>query len=178
MKTFEEFQLFDPPLCAYIREMAEHERAHSATIVGNVRNEHNEAVRRATRYKIADPSILNKVLDAFGEWDNWNFCTYWGEEALPLVEAILYKPGDFYKAHTDWSPTNSERKLSMTVQLSGTVEYEGGNVLLHDGPEPHTVYRKQGTACVWPSWTLHEVEPVTSGARWALVAWMLGPDFN
>ena len=76
MRTFEEFQLFDPILCASIRAMAEHERGHQATIVGETRNESNESVRRATRYKIADQNILNKVLDAFGEWDNWDFCTH------------------------------------------------------------------------------------------------------
>lgn len=176
MKTFEEFQLFEPVVCAYLRELAAHEEVHEAKIVGRG-VETNLEVRSASRYKVAEKDILTRLLNAFEEANNWDFCTYWGTESLPHAEIIRYTPGDFYKPHTDWSPSHRERKMSMTVQLSGTTEYGGGDVKLYDGPEAHTLYRKQGSATVWPSWTLHEVERITSGERWALVAWMLGPDF-
>ena len=176
MRTFEEFQLFEPDICTQLRELAEHEKAHEAKIVGEG-TEVDLEVRSASRYKVADKDTLNTLLDGFEHANNWDFCTYWGTESLPHAEIIHYKPGDFYKPHTDWSPSYKERKMSMTVQLSGTTEYQGGDVKLYDGPEAHTLYRKQGSATVWPSWTLHEVERITSGERWALVAWMLGPDF-
>lgn len=176
MKTFEEFQLFTPETCESLRSIGAHEQGHEAKIVGQG-EETNLEIRSANRYKVADQNILSALLDAFEEWNNWDFCTYWGTESLPHAEVLRYMPGDFYKPHTDWSPSHKERKMSLTAQLSISTDYEGGDVKLHDGPEPHTLYRKQGSACLWPSWTLHEVEPIISGERWALVAWMLGPDF-
>ena len=87
-----------------------------------------------------------------------------------------------YKGHYDWHADSSangtehwyERKLSMSLQLSGPDDYEGGlleiqNVKLEDQ------HREKGTVIVFPSSKLHRVTPVTSGKRKALVTWMEGP---
>jgi PKHD-type hydroxylase len=174
--TFEEFHLWDKEQCQQVIDIAQKGEAHEARVIAQGAQRKPD-IRSTEKYKVEDPEILNQLLNVFGEHNVWDFCTYWGTDSLPVVEVLHYEKGDFYRPHTDWSPFNRERKLSMTVQLSGTTEYQGGDVKLYDGPEAHTLYRKKGSATVWPSWTLHEVEPIISGERWALVAWLRGPDF-
>ncbi len=38
--------------------------------------------------------------------------------------------------------------------------------------------KKQGTLIVFPSYTLHEVTPVTKGERNSLVTWVTGKPFK
>ena len=58
--------------------------------------------------------------------------------------------------------------------VSGS-DSNGCEVNLYDGPEsPWPCHKGQGVATVFPSWTLHEVTPLISGERYAVVAWVLG----
>lgn len=174
--TFEEFHLWDQEQCQQVLDIAQKGEAHEARVITQGAQRKPD-IRSTERYKVEDLEILNQLLNAFGEHNVWDFCTYWGTDSLPVVEVLHYKKGDFYRPHTDWSPFYRERKLSMTVQLSDSQHYGGGEVLLHDGPDPWTVCQKQGYATVWPAWTLHEVKPLITGERWAVVAWLRGPDF-
>lgn len=91
----------------------------------------------------------------------------------------------FYKEHLDCFMGNSEvshRKLSMTIQLSDSEEYEGGNFvfndfMVHKHPLEEEL-RKKGTVLVFPSIFLHGVEPVTKGQRKSLVTWIEGPTWR
>lgn len=95
-----------------------------------------------------------------------------GMEPLQLIR---YQEGDHYVWHTDWSPVNNKkRKLSFSVQLSEPSSYEGGNLELFRGPETDIATREQGHLTMFPSWTLHRVNAVTQGERWALVGWVTG----
>jgi PKHD-type hydroxylase len=82
-----------------------------------------------------------------------------------------------YKAHVDpnvWGLPHN-RKLSLVMQLSDSSEYEGGNLLLHNSAEPTIIQKEKGMVVCFPSYTLHEVTPVTKGERYSLVAWVHGP---
>lgn len=82
-----------------------------------------------------------------------------------------------YKAHTDplfWTQPH-DRKLSLVIQLSDPTEYEGGNLLLHTSHEPTIIQKEKGMVVCFPSYTLHEVTPVTKGERYSLVVWVHGP---
>lgn len=94
------------------------------------------------------------------------------------IQVMRYRAGDFYAPHTDWSVNKLRRKLSMSIQLSPPDDYEDGDVYVHAGPESTAICREQGIATVWPAWTLHEVAPITSGERWALISWAEGPPFT
>lgn len=95
------------------------------------------------------------------------------------LQIFKYEIGDHYDWHTDWSPVNNKkRKLSITIQLSDPSEYEGGDVEILDGPEPRLIPKEIGTATVFPSWAAHRVLPITSGERWAMVAWATGKPFK
>jgi PKHD-type hydroxylase len=85
----------------------------------------------------------------------------------------------FYGKHIDMMyKSNGTRKLSLSVQLSNPEDYEGGNLLLYTGEEPLTLPKSRGTGLFFPSYSLHEVTPVTKGLRYSLVAWFLGPRFK
>mgnify|MGYP001205851066 CR=1 FL=1 len=72
----------------------------------------------------------------------------------------------------------SDRKLSMTIQLSDSHEYEGGNFEFRDhisNIPPKEQLRKKGTVLIFPSFLYHSVQPVTKGTRKSLVTWIEGP---
>ena len=66
----------------------------------------------------------------------------------------------------------------MSVQLSKSESYEGGDVVIHAGPDEVEISREAGVASIWPSWTLHEVKPITGGVRYCLVAWAHGQPYR
>ncbi len=87
--------------------------------------------------------------------------------------------GGMYDKHTDYGYNSAvSRKLSFSVQLSNENSYEGGDLLLYTAPTPVKPSRKQGTINFFPSFTLHEVTPVTLGTRCSLVGWVSGPKFR
>lgn len=88
---------------------------------------------------------------------------------------------DFYTKHIDTmriSQFESMRKLSFSVQLSDPESYDGGELLLHFSENPVVLPKTLGSIYFFPSFTLHEVKPVTKGTRYSLVGWVVGPRFK
>lgn len=85
-----------------------------------------------------------------------------------------------YKQHIDpmdWNLPHN-RKLSIILQLSNPSEYDGGEIKLYHGYDPIVIPKERGRIIFFPSYTLHEVTPVTRGERYSLVAWVHGPAFK
>lgn len=88
----------------------------------------------------------------------------------------------FYTSHQDCfleSEKLVDRKLSLTLQLSDSKDYEGGdfifdNAFVNAKPDKRLLKQK-GSVLVFPSFITHRVEPVTKGIRKSLVAWIDGP---
>jgi PKHD-type hydroxylase len=78
--------------------------------------------------------------------------------------------------HSDLSARRSLRKLTFSVLLSDPTTFEGGDLVFLSGAAHNT--RVQGAMTVFPSFTAHEVTPVTSGRRVTIVGWVLGPTFS
>jgi len=116
-------------------------------------------------------SVVTRLNDRFFRFD-----------LLGLAEGLQFTrysaPGERYGRHIDNGLDMPVRKLSFTLQLSAPEDYEGGDLCLHLGEEETLTQRKQGYVAVFPSWTLHEVKPVTKGTRYSLVAWVTGPPFK
>lgn len=86
--------------------------------------------------------------------------------------------GHRYDWHEDnnWRRTEPfDRKLSMVIQLSKQQDYEGGRLELHNDPLPEGYFRDQGDVILFPSFNRHRVTAVTSGTRYSLVTWFVGP---
>jgi PKHD-type hydroxylase len=87
-----------------------------------------------------------------------------------------YEVNEFYGPHYDIGPGKlSERKLSLTIQLSPPEEYTGGELVIY--PE-FVASRDQGSMTIFPSFMCHNVCPVKTGVRYSLVSWMSGPTFR
>lgn len=104
----------------------------------------------------------------------------WGiAEHLQVAE---YAEGGHYCWHKDSGISPAEaprppRKVSFTVQLSHPDEYEGGDLeFLLDSF--YKAPRERGSVVLFPSYTPHRVDFVTSGVRRSLTGWACGPDFR
>ena len=102
-------------------------------------------------------------------------------ELLGFADALQYAqygPGHKFDWHVDiGAGAASNRKLSLTVQLSGESAYEGGGLQFISAPD--TVSPKmRGTAILFPSYLAHRVSDVTGGLRCSLVGWAAGVPFR
>ena len=108
---------------------------------------------------------------------------YWrfdltGFPPFDAPSVLLYEAdvADHFVAHLDAGSMNSTRKLSFSVQLSDPDGYRGGDLVFPiDGA---TGSRVRGSLTVFSALTMHEVLPVISGQRLALVGWLHGPAFR
>ena len=89
-----------------------------------------------------------------------------------------YRGGGQYGNHVDnalqrdrFSGVQVRTDVSTTVFLSEPEEYEGGELIVEDTYGEHEVKLSAGDAIVYPSTSLHRVEPVTEGARIAAFLW-------
>jgi predicted 2-oxoglutarate/Fe(II)-dependent dioxygenase YbiX len=119
--------------------------------------------------------LYERVWTAAQECNRLFFCVHLGgvESELQLARYDSTDQG-FYNWHTDFSGARPLRKLSITIQLSNSEDYEGGDLELMYDKEPYKLDRSRGTFLVFPSFMLHRVTPVTRGTRWSLVAWIGG----
>ncbi len=104
---------------------------------------------------------------------------------LTAMEDIQFSEYDasyqgMYRNHTDDGFEEFRRKISFTLQLSDPSDYEGGELLIYRFKldNPFEVKKEKGLITIFPSWTIHEVTPVTHGTRYTLVGWCHGPQFK
>ena len=88
-------------------------------------------------------------------------------------------PSGKYGKHIDRAMYIPVRKLSISIQLTNPKKYEGGELKLYNGKKEGSVMDKeQGTLIIFPSYTLHEITPITKGGRDSLVTWVTGKQFK
>lgn len=92
---------------------------------------------------------------------------------LGMAQLTAYHPGQFYEWHTDLGAgETSLRKISVVVELLHSDNLTGGGLEILN----QNVRLQPGDTVVFPSFALHRALPVTSGVRWSLVQWVLGPE--
>jgi PKHD-type hydroxylase len=153
------------------QEIAECRRiAASASFVdGRITNPHNTAKQNEQLHEIQDFQKSSQVISqAFARSEEFR------EFAFPVVIApplmTRYRPGMKYGAHTDSAfmrmPGGELRAdLSCTVFLNEPADYEGGALRIQLGDADIRFKLRAGETVIYPSDTLHEVEPVTRGER-------------
>ena len=87
-------------------------------------------------------------------------------------------PSGHYGKHIDSIFNGVVRKLSFVLQLSDPKDYEGGELQIYISDTPDTMKKEQGTVIAFPSYTLHQVTPITKGRRYSLVGWITGKPFK
>ena len=89
-----------------------------------------------------------------------------------------YSGGGTYGFHVDGSVMNLGQgeqlrsDVSCTLFLCEPEEYEGGELIIADTYGEHEVKLPAGDLVVYPSSSLHKVQPVTRGARLASFFWV------
>ena len=94
-----------------------------------------------------------------------------------------YEEGMSYGRHVDNALMGDEfwrSDVSFTVFLSDSSTYAGGELVIESTDSERIYKLEAGSAIVYPSSTLHWVQPVTEGVRVAAVGWVqsLVRDFN
>lgn len=125
------------------------------------------------------------------EWAKEANDALWHFDLISAPEAIQYT--EYYateNGHYDWhqdigsGDLPSRRKVSITVQLSDTDEYDGGELQITSGGDTsddwgaQTCPRGRGVAVLFPSYMMHRVSPVTKGTRRSLVLWVGGAHYK
>ena len=128
----------------------------------------------------------------------WHYELGWPEP----IQFSQYGVGDHYTWHIDSIPNTytkkewewirksgynpawydqTQRKLSLTVNLSDPTTYEGGDVEflgMMGGIHNNQDLRQRGTVIAFPSFVKHRVTKVTKGKRCSLVVWITGAPFK
>lgn len=123
--------------------------------------------------------VYDKLHDMLVEANNvmWKFDLTHMRENIQYTE--YYGGGGHYDWHMDCGTgIQSQRKISVTVQLSHPDEYEGGDLEFNLGGSVKTAPRSQGAAVIFPSFYLHRVTPITSGTRKSFVLWVGGEPYK
>ena len=128
-------------------------------------NKDTEWVFRRLTDIVVDLNSQFFKFDIFGAMEGFQFTKYTA-------------PTGHYGKHIDAVFNGQVRKLSFTLQLSESDDYEGGDLNLYIRDEPETMKRSQGSVSIFPSYVLHQVTPVTKGTRYALVSWITGKPFK
>jgi PKHD-type hydroxylase len=90
-----------------------------------------------------------------------------------------YENGETFGFHVDnairWNADHKRKMrtdLSCTIFLSEPEDYEGGELVVEDTYGYHEVKLPAGDLILYPSTSVHEVTPVTSGCRVASFFWL------
>jgi PKHD-type hydroxylase len=100
---------------------------------------------------------------------------FWKRIASPMLSR--YEVGMTYGSHADAAylplpngPLRSD--VSATLFIGEPSTYEGGELVIHLGTEEIRIKGEPGSMILYPSTTLHEVAPVTSGQRVSMFTFM------
>lgn len=169
-------QLLTPAEVAYCRERLEAATWQDGRATAG---EQSAKVKHNLQIPVDSPEakeLGDLVLRALGR--NALFAT----AALPL--RVLppmfnrYDVGMTFQAHVDNAiravPGTGQRiraDVSSTLFLTAPEDYEGGELVVQDTYGTHEVKLPAGDMVVYPSTSLHHVNPVTSGSRWGSFFW-------
>jgi PKHD-type hydroxylase len=91
----------------------------------------------------------------------------------------LYRAGMGFRDHIDnairvSAATGARYRTdqSCTLFLSAPETYDGGELIIEGGLGPHRVKLAAGDLILYQATTIHRVEPVTRGERWASFFWV------
>ena len=87
------------------------------------------------------------------------------------------RDGGHYGPHVDnammgKAPNRIRTDISFTLFLCNATDYEGGELIIHSAGVAQEVKGNWGELVLYPSTSIHEVRPVTSGERIVCVGWI------
>jgi PKHD-type hydroxylase len=102
---------------------------------------------------------------------------------LVTFQYAVYDGGGHFDWHKDYGraygePGQEPRKLTLSLQLSASADYDGCDLEVRGGNEVDSAPRERGCLIAFPANVLHRVTPLTRGVRKSLVIWAAGPEFR
>ena len=125
---------------------------------------------------------IYQVIKNWMEVTNTNYFDFDTVQLSEQAQYAEYSKGGFYNWHmdsnTEMAAMPTVRKISMTLLLNDSKDYEGGDLEIFCGEtldsEKNKFKLKQGYAVFFASFLLHRVVPVIKGNRKSLVMWFGG----
>lgn len=169
---FKQLKLLEVDQVKALREIA----ANGKFVDGKISNPHSKIKNNLQLHDVKayekSSKILNDALMSNREFLEFAFPDV---VAPPLI--TMHKPGMNYGLHADSAliplsdgPIRSD--ISCTIFLNGADEYEGGALRVTHGEASMRFKGMPGSAIVYPSYTLHEVEEVTKGERMVAITFI------
>jgi PKHD-type hydroxylase len=122
--------------------------------------------------RVGDENALRQSAQIMADalYRNEDFRVFAFPKTISMPLLTRYDEGMHYGIHVDSAYMPSGERslrsdLSCTIFISDESEYEGGALRIGLGSLDTRVRGKAGSAIVYPSTTIHEVEPVTAGSR-------------
>lgn len=172
--------MFTSEECDKIIALANSDYSHKASVGTETKGAIALNVRNVNKYNILYTKenfwIFDKIARAVAT-ANAEFYKYDIMGITHGIELLHYEGTEqgHYDWHTDAGNGNSStRKISVSVQLTDSDKYEGGNLELNCNGIVQQAVKEKGSISLFPSYALHRVSPVTRGDRWVLVIWIHG----
>jgi len=172
--------MFTPEECDKVIALASNDYSHKASVGTDGQGSVALNVRNVNKYSIhyteENAWIFDKIARAVATAN----AEYYKYEIMGIthgIELLHYEGSEqgHYDWHTDVGPGGSStRKISVSVQLTDSDKYEGGNLEVNCNGQVLQAVKEKGSISLFPSYALHRVSPVTSGERWVLVIWIHG----
>ena len=168
--------------CEHIKSLFHAE----ATQIGNVGNDaYNKSIRSSTvvgfPYGSDNNNSINRFIEKYIIMAN-SECFGFDLNGFREFQIAEYREGGHYDDHFDMRIDNraSVRKLGITVQLSDSTDYSGGEFMFSEdiGTPSQDIIKQKGTVIVFPSFLYHKVNPVSKGKRYSLVGWYEGNNWK
>lgn len=157
----------------------------NATILGTNNPEDVKSIRSSSVKWIPKTKQWKWLYDRMMEMAIEANNTLWKFDLISVDEQIQFTEYyDTAEGHYDWHQdigpgVASLRKVSITVQLSDSEEYEGGDLeLWQGGSSVLTAPRGAGVGVIFPSYLMHRVTKVTKGTRRSFVLWVGGQHYK
>ena len=166
---FKQLNLLDQAQVNQLKQIAE----KAQFVDGKISNPHSKVKNNLQLHDVEGYKQSSEILlDALMANREFAFPE---QVAPPLI--TRYKPGMNYGLHADSAiiplpdaPLRSD--LSCTIFLSDVKDSVGGALHVTQGEASMRFKGPPGTAIVYPSSTLHEVEPVTDGERMVAITFI------
>lgn len=158
--------VLSPEEIARVKQIA----AAATFIDGRISNPHNQT-KNNLQVDHNDPAFRDSSqILAQALWRSETFRNFTFPRRIGPPLLCRYQPGMHYGRHPDAAflpmrPEPLRSDVSATIFLNDASEYEGGALVIHLGSKPISIKGPPGSAIVYPSTTIHEVEPVRSGER-------------
>jgi PKHD-type hydroxylase len=178
--------VLSPEYCDYIIKRAMRHPEEKATIGFQGQNKEDANYRssfiRWLDVDNEDSDIAKTLMNIIQKSNRNNF----GFDINQMNEIQFTEYYGTDKGHYNWhhdvfweNEAPYDRKLSIVVQLSDPLDYDGGRFEFFGCESPNPLnFSMRGSALVFPSFFPHRVHPVTRGHRISLVSWIEGPKWR